>query len=356
MSKKILFFQTAFLGDLFLSIPSLKYLRSKYPDHELSLYCRKPLGSVFLKLGLVDKVFEVDKADAKNFKTALKELKSQTYDLIFTPHPSFRSAWMTLNLKSRLTYGFNLYWYSKFYNKRMDKDEELPEALRQLKLVTYEDQEFQQKIAEIKPFFKVNKSRESFSDQASVQIPNWASLSIKSLLPGQQNDNNETEKDLVLIAPGSVWPTKRWTEDSFVKLGQLLAAKGFKVGVMGAPNEAELCATVSAKIPGSINVSGRKLLPTLQMMSDAKLLVANDSGSIHMAASVDLPVVSVFGPTTPALGFRPWVQPMSIVQLDLNCRPCGKHGSHKCPLGTHECMKSISAEMVLKECKSYLNL
>jgi heptosyltransferase-2 len=84
-------------------------------------------------------------------------------------------------------------------------------------------------------------------------------------------------------------------------------------------------------------------------MTKAEALICNDSGLMHLASVAGLPTVAVFGPTTIALGYRPWQNQARVVERELFCRPCGKHGHVRCPLNTHECMKSISESQVLKE-------
>ncbi|MEK7765252.1 MAG: glycosyltransferase family 9 protein, partial [bacterium] len=75
----------------------------------------------------------------------------------------------------------------------------------------------------------------------------------------------------------------------------------------------------------------------------------NDSGPMHLAALLRVPVVAIFGPTVPAFGYAPW--PVggtrhAVLGLDLPCRPCTPHGGARCPIGTHECMTGISVERV----------
>ena len=133
--KKILFFQTAFLGDLLLAIPCLKNLRRLYPESEIHLYCRKACGKVFLETKLVDQVFEVDKSDKSTRSAAWKQLRQNQYDLVVTPHPSFRSAWMTFKLGAKKTLGFKSFWGNLLYKQSVKKDLSLPDSLRQLQLI-----------------------------------------------------------------------------------------------------------------------------------------------------------------------------------------------------------------------------
>jgi len=68
---------------------------------------------------------------------------------------------------------------------------------------------------------------------------------------------------------------------------------------------------------------------------------------MHLGSTAGTPTVSIFGPTILEFGYRPWNARAEIVQIDLSCRPCGKHGAKKCPLGTHACMKGISSRVVI---------
>jgi heptosyltransferase-2 len=154
---------------------------------------------------------------------------------------------------------------------------------------------------------------------------------------------------LALLAPGSVWNTKRWTPEGYAQLATTLLADGFKVLLIGAENEKSLCETVAAAAPGSVVVAGELTLwESAELMALAELVVANDSGAMHLASVSDAPTVAVFGPTVLAQGYRPWQTRARVVETALACRPCGKHGGDVCPIGTHACMKDISAVAVMR--------
>jgi heptosyltransferase-2 len=89
----------------------------------------------------------------------------------------------------------------------------------------------------------------------------------------------------------------------------------------------------------------------------AELVVTNDSAGQHLAALAGTKTVSVFGPTVLPFGFRPWnSQAIVVERFGLSCRPCGKHGPMKCPIGTHECMKSIRSNEVYQACERLLSI
>jgi heptosyltransferase-2 len=157
-------------------------------------------------------------------------------------------------------------------------------------------------------------------------------------------------RPLACLAPGSRWATKRWLPEGFARIGRELTDRGYAVVLIGTAAERELCERVRSGIgswtrslAGELGV--RQLIATI---ARARLLVANDSGPAHVASAVGTPVVSVFGPTTPSLGFAPLGEAVRIVEHPaLDCRPCDRHGPNRCPLGHFRCMREIEPERVL---------
>jgi heptosyltransferase-2 len=77
--------------------------------------------------------------------------------------------------------------------------------------------------------------------------------------------------------------------------------------------------------------------------------------ALHMASAFRIPTVAVFCATAPEFGFGPWENPESVVVQDatLPCKPCGRHGSNRCPNGTEACM-TIDANEVINACAGFL--
>jgi heptosyltransferase-2 len=153
---------------------------------------------------------------------------------------------------------------------------------------------------------------------------------------------------LVGVAPGSVWPTKRWTEAGFAAVVRELVGSGMRCVLLGAPADAETAAAIAgaAAVPVT-NLAGRTDLATLVAMVDRlDVLIGNDSAPMHVAAARDVPVVAIFCATTPALGYGPWGARSVVLQSELACRPCGRHGGHSCPRGTEDCRYLVRASVV----------
>jgi heptosyltransferase-2 len=109
------------------------------------------------------------------------------------------------------------------------------------------------------------------------------------------------------------------------------------------------------------NACGKfSLNESADLVRKSKLVIAHDTGLMHIAAAFKKPVISIWGSTTPSFGMVPYYgknflsaqnkSPYDNVQVHkLWCRPCTKFGRHKCPQGHFKCMKNISInEIVLK--------
>jgi heptosyltransferase-2 len=157
-------------------------------------------------------------------------------------------------------------------------------------------------------------------------------------------------RDLVAIAPGSVWATKRWPLDHFRSLVDELIARGCRVVVIGGGEDAELCERLTKRFPSDkVDDACGRLTPlqSAEMLRRCRVLVTNDSAPMHLAAAFGTPCVAIFGPTVPEFGFAPFgPQHIIIERKALWCRPCTPHGGARCPTGTHECMTGISVNEV----------
>lgn len=347
--------QTAFLGDLLLSIPLLKEARRQWPDHRLGLVCRRGLGDIFLKLGLVDELFEIEKGNRQAYKNILSKINQNKVDHVISPHQSSRTLLFVAQIKAQHKIGFKSFLATWFYNSKIKRDARLPDALRQLSLLGERDTQLQQKLQE----YAVNaKPYELEKDKHLPEVPSWGSMSLRdeffkseeiyNQLKHKFNLKGFEEKKAILLFPGSVWATKRWTAEGFIGLGKSLQSLGYVIYVMGGPGEEELSERVASAIGCSSLAGQTRVYESAHLIARASLLVGNDSASTHLAAVTNTPLIAIFGPTVLEFGYRPWSSRGYIEQTELPCRPCGKHGHHRCPIGTHDCMKKIESQTVLQ--------
>ena len=140
--------------------------------------------------------------------------------------------------------------------------------------------------------------------------------------------------DVLLLAPGAAHATKRWPHWE-----ALARAWPGPVRALGGPGDEAIVERI-----GGVCEAG--FAKTLDAMNGAFAMVAGDTGLLHLAAAVGLPVVGLFGPTTSTDGF--WCHGGVALELPLACRPCSRFGGARCPMGDHLCLQGIEVERVVR--------
>jgi heptosyltransferase-2 len=157
--------------------------------------------------------------------------------------------------------------------------------------------------------------------------------------------------DYLAIAPGSRWAMKRWGADKFLQLVQHVAREyGYHVVLVGDKSDAPLTGDIASALgSGVTDLAGRtSVLESAAAIRRAVAFVGNDSGLMHLAEAVGVPVVALFGPTVQAFGYYPSLPSSRVIARDLACRPCSRNGSRFCPKGTQECMTEIRLAPVIE--------
>jgi heptosyltransferase-2 len=342
----------------------LKRCRELWPDHRLGLVCRKGVGGFLLKTGLVDELYEVQKGNSASYEDALKKIKTYEVDNLISPHESLRTVIFCSRIPAKKKISFYKFWNFPFFQVRQKKPQGVPDSLRQMSLLEFQDPNLKNQICEY-----INLGN-PFLPDVHGQLPappSWASMSLRSRVLKDEKVFADLKtkfslgfydsKKVVLIFPGSVWATKRWTAEGFMAAGQALHKRGCQVIVMGGPGEEELAEKVAQGIPGYFSWAGKtSIYESSQLFAIAALFLGNDSASTHLAAVCETPLIAVFGPTVLEFGYRPWSAESYVVEKQgLHCRPCGKHGHKECPIGTHVCMTSISAAHVVERAQFIMN-
>lgn len=146
---------------------------------------------------------------------------------------------------------------------------------------------------------------------------------------------------------------KRWYPERFAEVAREFSSK-YDIIIFGGPNEAEMANEiesylVSSNVTNYTNLAGKTNIKELcSLIGGCSLFVTNDSGPMHVAAAYQVPTVSIFGPTKHTETSQWMNEKSKIVRHEMECAPCMKR---ECPLGHHECMKSITADEVIKAVK-----
>lgn len=331
--KKILVFQTAFLGDVVLTLPLIQLLKKEFPHSEIDVVATPRAKDLLLQHPAIRSIICYDKRKTQKgivgiFSLA-RQLREQLYDVAVVPHRSLRSALVIVlsNIPHRITYNTSAGRF--FYNH----------------LVPYvkEKHEIERNLAFLSPFAISLHGKELpnlYPSDDDVTTVN------KMLFEREILEN----KKILAIAPGSVWFTKRWLPERFSGLSAKLADDGWCVVLIGGKEDAALGKEIveTAKRKNVYDFTGKlSLLQSAELINRSRVLVTNDSAPLHIAVAMRTPIVAIFGATVPAFGFGPYGEHYIVVERnDLSCRPCSIHGGDVCPIGTFDCMKGLSVQIV----------
>lgn len=155
------------------------------------------------------------------------------------------------------------------------------------------------------------------------------------------------KRTLIAFAPGAAHFTKRWPTDRWEALIRRIRATA-DVVILGGSADRQIADAIAAAGGGSTaSAAGRfSLTGTAALLKRSRALISCDTGVLHLATAVGTPVVGLYGPTVEQFGFFPYRARATVLQRELNCRPCSTHGGAVCPLGHHRCMTEILPEDV----------
>lgn len=303
---KIIVLRFSSLGDVILTTSVLKPLADM--GHEVSLITYKPFDNIFEDSKFV-KVYGIEKANI--FST----IKSLNHDIIIDLQKNFTT------LPIRLVFGNNYYTYNKHSIKRR-----LCVIFKAFKdnmfYITDEYAKAVNSITDItnpRPFLEVSNDR-----------------LVKFL----------SDKPVVSMGIGARYAKKRYKY--FKTLSWLFMKKGFEIRLLGGVND--------FTDADGINYVGKlSLIDTLACIKSSKLVISNDSAITHMARSVGVKVVSIYGATHPCFGFAPKEEEGIFISKDMPCKPCDLHGKGDCKYKTYPCL-DIEPEFIFKKSLNLLKI
>jgi heptosyltransferase II len=165
----------------------------------------------------------------------------------------------------------------------------------------------------------------------------------------------DRELPLVAFNLGASRPQKRWPAEHFARAAEMLVRAGRAVVLIGGDNEQDIQAArmvmsyVTEYQPGStfriVDLVGKTSLRTLSgIISKSRVIVTGDTGAMHIATALRVPVIALFGSTSPEFTGPYGGTNNVIIDLKLSCAPCGTHPT--CG-GKFDCMVGIKPETVI---------
>lgn len=335
--KKALVIQTAFPGDAVLTLPFIQYLKKNHNLEFVDVLCIPATEEIFKSSASVNEVFVIDKKQDHKSLFALirfaKKLKKNSYDVIYSPHRSFRSAIITLLVGTKETFGFDNSSLSYAYKNMVHYNIHDHEVKRNL-LLSGDD--FENDSWKILPEIKI-------SDEIKMQVKDFIM-------------ENNLGENFIAIAPASVWGTKQYPDDQLKEVIELLNGETNKIVLIGSEKDYNICQELVIN-DNIVNSAGKfTIVGSAALIGNSKLLLANDSLPAHLGVCMDIPVLMIYCSTTPEFGFYPYNNKSAFISYDLlECKPCGIHGYDACPLGTFECAKKNEPKIIVGKAKELMS-
>jgi heptosyltransferase II len=321
---KILIRATNWVGDAIMSLPALRAMRKCFPQAEITILARPYVAFLYKEQQVCDHLLYLDSQ-----RDMLGEIQAQKFDVALLLQNAFEAAWLAwrAGIPERIGYARD--------GRSLLLTKAIPVPMP----------------GEIPPheqyYYLELLRRAGWLDS----LPNESFISLRVCEQDRQRAeaflrSSAVRPESLRIAIGagaSYGSAKCWPPGRFAELANRLQAKETDVILFGTPAEASVSSAIAAgmRLP-PVDLTGKTAINDLPaFLSRCHLFIGNDSGAMHVAAAVGLPVVAVFGPTDP-LGTAPVTPRCSIVQEKPYCSPCFLR---RCPTD-HRCMTRVTPEAV----------
>lgn len=154
------------------------------------------------------------------------------------------------------------------------------------------------------------------------------------------------EQPVLALCPGAEYgPAKRWPIEYYAEVAKQKIASGWQVWVFGSDKDQEVADQICDQAgAGCINLASRTTLAeAIDLLSLSNYVITNDSGLMHVAAALEIPLIALYGSSDP--NFTPPLNDQAkVISLGLECSPCFER---ECPLGHLNCLRNIKPTSVL---------
>jgi len=365
--KRILLIKPSAVGDVLHTLPVLAKLRTRYPMARIDWLLTPPIAELIRHHPALTNVVAFSRRDcgrwwrswtaAAGLVRLVVSLRRSRYDLVVDLHGQFRSALLCLSTGSSVRVGFDRPRRGAGAPSRR----RLPaEAYRHAWTGAREGAWLAYTHRIPIPTLDVHAvdrylwlgqllGLDDGPPDFHVPVPRASVARVEALL----GRHGALERPLALLFPGTQWETKHWPAEAFARVARHLCATGRTVVLAGSTAERACCQAVAEACPAACDLSGQTTLSELAaLVRRSAVCVTNDSGPMHLAATLGRPVVSVFGPTDP-LWIGPYGRPSAVVRAGVPCSPCYLRKLRCCP-HAHACMQEVPAAAVIERVEQAL--
>lgn len=337
-----------FIGDTILTVPFLRNLRRAHPHAKIDMMVAPYSSDVLLGTPYVDKFLVYDPptihADSRGRHASLlskirflADLRRRKYDKAYVLKRSFSSAAIAFLSGARERIGFDTEGRGFLLTRRVP---------------------YRHDRHEVRNFLEV--LRADGVEIVDDHLEAWISEEEFRFADGFLAGDDPAGKGVVAIHPFSADPARAWHEDNFVALGNALQERrGVGILMLGGARDRELADSMAGRIVPRprMAVGATTLRQSMALLSRCRLLVCNDSGIMHLCASVGVPLVALFGPQSP-VKFGPWGENSEVITKRFACSPCRQKFFTECepsPRGKPYCMEEITVDEVLSRVNRILD-
>lgn len=322
------------IGDSVLSLAAIKSLSRNFPRAEIWVAAKEWVKNVYTSCGFIKGIIPLPETnDLKSLKNSTQKLKEFHFDIGVLLTNSFASALLFYLAKIPQRWGYSrdgrgiLLTKAVSVNPQDSCCHQLDYYLRLLSGLGL-------KTDPPSLFFSLSQEEKETAKQLLLSI------------------GVDFRRPIVTLHPGASYgPAKRWPVAKFAVLATLFQEKErANILLTGAPNETGLVKAVSSLMNVKpFNLAGQTNLRALAgLIHLSRLFVTNDSGPMHLANALRTPVVTIFGPTNPAIT-GPFQEPSAVIKKEVPCWPCSYR---ECPFD-HRCMVNIEPEEVFEVCSQF---
>lgn len=334
------------IGDLLLVTPVLRTLRSHYPEGHIALLADAKLQDLVKYNQNIDELLVIEKKGyhnkLDNYVKFVGEIRSKQFDIVINLHANERASFIAAFSGGKKIVGYSTFGLGFFFDKVIENRKAIKhqvhshfDVLREtLGITQIDDRGIEMWLDEIAEQSADKIWDESYPAQSSFEKGGSTATGCGKV---------------VGLNIGASWPTKRWRKEYYAQLADELLDMGYGVAYYGGPMDVEIVNETiglmrNQKHPLLKTFTGKMtLLELAALLKKCSVLVTNDTGPMHVAVAMNVPLVSMFGPS-PVLGFYPYNDKSVVLKTPVECHPCGKH---QCPT-QHECMWQIDVATVMK--------
>lgn len=331
---KLLIRATNWVGDAIMALPALRAVRSRFPEAQITILARPYVAEIYKGQGVCDTLMTVEPRNG-----VASQLREQRFDTALLLQNAFEAAWVAwrADIPERIGYARDGRGLLLTKAIRVPKPGEIPAH----------EQFYYTELLRRAGWIDVLPKENSIA----LHVPEENRRRAEDILRAA---GAHADRARIAIGAGASYGSaKCWPPDRFAELANRLQKRtGADMILFGTPAEAAVSSAIAASMQHPpIDLTGKTSIADLpSLLSRCQLFIGNDSGAMHVAAAVGIPVVAVFGPTDP-FGTSPVTPCCSIVQDKPYCSPCFLR---RCPTD-HRCMTRVTPDAVESAARQWIS-